>query len=274
MNKIGFCRGENENPAAPAAAPEAPRTIEPRKSVVQVSFPGSNKTLAYYNDSFDLHPGDLVFVEGSMAGIRGRVVGVNCNFRIRLSDYRRVIALVDTEVHGQLFFAGSHLVTFDPSVIPAGKIRGWFLPPSGEEEEYASGSDDGAFPLDRMNEIGVPPKIASRGHDYYMEERVRYLSLDGTRGYAIVEGSHPYEVEFEFSGGMISSLTCSCFCSYNCKHEFAALLQLRETLEMISNLYGDRFSGYFAAIQKGTFVSAALEGRETGSITLQPGSAF
>ena len=31
-----------------------------RKSVVQVYFPSRNMTLAYYNDRFDLHRGDVV----------------------------------------------------------------------------------------------------------------------------------------------------------------------------------------------------------------------
>ena len=33
-------------------------------------------TLPYYNDQFDLHRGDLVFVDGKPEGLRGRVVNV------------------------------------------------------------------------------------------------------------------------------------------------------------------------------------------------------
>ena len=66
------------------------------------------------------------------------------------------------------------------------------------------------------------------------------------------------------------SLTCSCFCGYNCKHEFAAMLQLRETLELIQKHYADQYerTGYFAAVNKGTLFSFAVDGRETGSFTL------
>lgn len=267
MYKIGFCSEENEGTAAPAVPVEAPRSTAPRKSVVQVSFPGHGKALAYYNDKFDLSVGDQVYVEGKLEGIRGRVVEVSYNFRIRLSDYKRVISLVDAEVHGELFAAGSHFVAFDPSVLPAEKVRTWFLAPSGEEEEYASGSDGTAFPLENLSEMMVAPQIASRGHEYYVENHVSYLCVNGTHGYAIVQGSAPYEVEFEFCDGMISSLTCSCFCSYNCKHEFAAMLQLRETLELIGMHYADKYNGYFAAVLKSALFAVAVESRETGRFT-------
>ena len=81
--------------------------------------------------------------------------------------------------------------------------------------------------------MNVSAGIAERGHNYYTENRVRYISLDGSKGYAIVEGSTAYEVEFEYRDGTISGLICSCFCSCSCKHEFAAMLQLKEALGRI-----------------------------------------
>lgn len=41
-------------------------TATPRKSVVQVQFPCFGHSLAYYNDQFDLHPGDRVYVDGKL----------------------------------------------------------------------------------------------------------------------------------------------------------------------------------------------------------------
>lgn len=69
---------------------------------------------------------------------------------------------------------------------------------------------------------------------------------------------------------MISRLICGCYCSYNCKHEFAAMLQLRETLEIIEKNYAAEYekSGYFAAVCKGTLFTFAIDGKEAGSITL------
>ena len=85
--------------------------------------------------------------------------------------------------------------------------------------------------------MNISHDIADRGHDYYMENKVAYISIDRNHGYAIVEGSEAYEVEFDYYEGEISNLICSCFCSYTCKHEFAAMLQLRETLEFITKNY-------------------------------------
>ena len=103
-----------------------------------------------------------------------------------------------------------------------------------------------------------------------MENRVRYISLDGSHGYAIVEGSEAYTVEFEYRNGEISNLICDCFCSYTCKHEFAAMLQLRETLELINKHYAEEYerTGYVAAITKGTLFAFAIDGKEAGHFSL------
>lgn len=268
MYKIGFCSEEDACSITAAAPVEPPRSSAPRKSVVLIRFPGNGKALAYYNDRFDLRVGDLVYVDGKLEGIRGRVIEINYNFKIKLSEYKRVISLVDTQVHGTFFAAGSHFVTFDAAALPAEKVRTWFLAPPSEEEEYVSGNDDTAFPLDDLNEMNAAPQIVSRGKDYYADNHVKYLSVDGTRGYAIVQGTEPYEAEFTLCDGMVSNLTCTCFCSYTCKHEVAAMLQLRETLERIGKHYADKHSGYFAAVLKSTLFSVAVDGMETGSFTL------
>lgn len=242
----------------------------PRKSVVQVYFAGRNMTLAYYNDQFDLHRGDMVYVDGKLEGMRGRVTEVNYNFKIKVSDYKRVIAVVDTTVNGQFFMAGSHFVTFDRAALPISKVVTWFKAPAKEDDEFVSGSDDTAFRLDDLSGMKVSAAIAERGHEYYIENKVRYICIDGTKGYAIVEGSEAYEVEFEYRDGEISQLICSCFCSYNCKHEFAAMLQLKETLDLISKNYADEYerTEYFAAVNKGTLFAFAIDGKETGTFTL------
>ena len=53
-------------------------------------------------------------------------------------------------------------------------------------------------------------------------------------------------------------------------HKFAAMLQLRETLELIEKNYPAQLEAtqYFAAICKGTLLNFALDGKETGSIVL------
>ena len=268
--KIGFAAdtGEKKSVAATYTVPQ--QAAAPRKSVVQIYFADRHMTLAYYNDQFDLHRGDMVYVDGKLEGMRGRVTEVNYNFKIKVSDYKRVIAVVDTTVNGQFFMAGSHFVTFDRAALPISKAVTWFKAPAKEDDEFVSGSDDTAFRLDDLSGMKVSAAIAERGHEYYMENKVRYICIDGTKGYAIVEGSEAYEVEFEYRNGEISSLICSCFCSYNCKHEFAAMLQLKETLELIGKHYEDEYerTGYFAAINKGTLFAFAIDGKDTGSFIL------
>ena len=245
-------------------------TIVPRKSVVQVQFPCFGHSLAYYNDQFDLHQGDRVYVDGKLEGEIGVVTSVAYNFKIKLSDYKRVIAVVDTCVHGQFYIAGAYCVTFSPQTLPVAQATLWFRAPSWEDEIYESGNDDTAFQLDDLQEMGATGTIAERGNSYYRETRVRYICLDGTKGYAIVEGTRAYTVEFEYQNGTVRNLLCDCYCSYPCKHQVAAMLQLRETLGLIEKQYAKEYaaSGYFAAIAKGTLFDFTIAGKEKGSFTL------
>ena len=86
MFKIGFNGSAEEHRKAPGEAHSICPAVTPRKSVVRVHFPARNMNLSYYNDAFDLKCGDIVFVEGKLEGLRGRVVDVAYNFKIKLSD--------------------------------------------------------------------------------------------------------------------------------------------------------------------------------------------
>ena len=268
--KIGFSATRNEKNSSEMTCIKQ-HTERGRRSVVQVYFEERRMTLAYYNDRFDLHRGDIVYVEGKLEGMRGFITEVNHNFKIKLSDYKRVIAVVDTSVHGRFLMAGSHFVTFAREAIPREKIVGWFKAPAKDDDEFVSGIDNEVtFPLSSLNDMDISATIATRGREYYLDNKVKYISIDGTKGYAIVEGSESYEVEFEYRNGDISRLLCSCFCGYNCKHEFAAMLQLKETLRLIEKNYIDEYerSGYFAAITKGALFEFAIDNKISGSFTL------
>jgi uncharacterized Zn finger protein len=166
--------------------------------------------------------------------------------------------------------AGSHLVTFDENALPKNKVVSWFKAPIKEEDEFVSGSDETTFSIDDLSGMNVSSQIAERGHDYYVSNKVCYICIDGNQGYAIVEGSEAYEVEFEYHNREIRNLICSCYCSYNCKHEFAAMLQLQETLEKIETHYQEEFqrSGYFAAVLKGMLFAFVVDKREKGKMVL------
>ena len=82
--KIGFTGNSNEKENSSLNEQRVNKADIPVKSLVQVRFPDRNMTLSYYNDSFDLHRGDLVFVDGKLEGLRGIVVDVSYNFKIKM----------------------------------------------------------------------------------------------------------------------------------------------------------------------------------------------
>ena len=263
---IGFAF--NDEPKKVEVEPLVQQATVPVKSLVQVYFPERNQTLTYFNDQFNLKQGDFVFVDGKLEGIRGIIREVNKNFKIKVSDYKKVISVADTNISGQLHMAGSHFVSFDVSVLPYEKIRTWYLPPVKEEDEYETGNDDTVITLDKLGEMKVSHAIWERGRQYYMDNHVRYVCVDGGNGRAIVEGEHAYEVEFDFADGEIRNLICSCPCGYICKHEVAAMMQLKETLELIEKQYAELHHGYFAAMVKGDLFRFVIDSKETGTFTM------
>ncbi len=248
--------------------PLVQQDIVPVKSLVQVYFPEQNQTLTYFNDQFDLKRGDFVFVDGKLEGIRGIVREVNKNFKIKVADYKKVVSVADTKVSGQMHMAGSHFVSFNAAVLPYEKIRTWYLPPVKEEDEYETGNDETVIVLDKLGDMKVSQAVWERGREYYMDNHVCYIYVDAGRGKAIVEGEHAYEVEFDFADGEIRNLICNCPCGYTCKHEVAAIMQLRETLELIDKHYVDLHNGYFAAAVKSDLFRFAIDSQETGSFVI------
>ena len=263
---IGFCVQPKAPEAAsptPAAQPEAAAV----PSVVRVYFPERDRAYSYYNDRFDLHEGDVVYVSGKLAGLLGRVAAVDYNFRIRLADYERVIGAADRNVRGTFYVFGSHMLTLDHGALPYAQVRSWFFPPEADGE-YAVGHGPG--PVYALEQLSIPAGVAEKGHAYYMENRVVYLSVDGTAGHAIVSGTVPYEITFTYADGSVSALTCGCYETGLCKHGAAVLLQLRETLEKIHEHWPDALAedGYFAAVSKSAFSFFTTSSSKPASITL------
>ena len=263
---IGFAL--NDEPEKVEMEPVVQQEVLPVKSLVRVYFLERNQTLTYFNDQFDLKRGDFVFVDGKLEGIRGIVRDVNKNFKIKVSDYKKVISVADTHVSGKMHMAGSHFVSFDGSVLPYEKIRTWYLPPVKPEDEFETGNDDTVISLNKLGDMKVFQAVWERGREYYINNHVRCICVADGHGRAIVEGERAYEVEFHFADGEIRNLTCSCPCGYTCKHEVAAMMQLKETLELIDKHYGDLHNGYFAAVVKGDLFRFAINSHETGSFTL------
>ena len=114
----------------------------------------------------------------------------------------------------------------------------------------------------------VSPAVWERGREYYMDNHVRYICVDNGHGRTIVEGEHAYEAEFDFTDGEIRNLICSCPYSYTCKHEVAAMMQLRETLELIEKHYAELYNRYFAAVVKSDLFRFAIDSKQYGTFSM------
>ena len=162
---------------------------------------------------------------------------------------------------------GTHVVTFERDAIPCCKVMSWFNAP---QTVAPDSQEDLSFMLNDLSGMNVSAKIEERGRDYQLKNKVTYISLDGTQGKALVAGTEPYVLEFEYTDGMIQNLTCNCSYGHRCKHEVATMLQLRETLNLIQANYSREFaeSGYFAALSKSDFIDCIMENSELGSFAL------
>ena len=264
--KIGFTTDPPATPTPKTTASHQDTPVKP--SVVTVTFPEHGVSYPYYNDLFTLSCGDMVFVEGKMAGVQGRVTKVFYSFKIKPSEYRRVIGLADTQVIGEFHFAGDCILTTDPGALNYSQVATWFYPPA-DKEDFLCGVGEELFSLDCLNEIKMPPNILDRGFDYYARGRVAYIELDHGTGLAIVVGTKPYELEFRYADRMVSGLVCDCFCTDLCKHEVALLLQLKETLDGIATQYPFiDANDYVAVMSKGVFYEHVMEQQHTGTFIL------
>ena len=249
---IGFCVQSRAPEAAsptPAAQPEAAAV----PSVVRVYFPERSRAFSYYNDRFDLHEGDVVYVSGKLAGLLGRVIGA-----------------ADRNVRGTFYVFGSHMLTLDHGALPYAQVRSWFFPPEADGEFVTGHGPGPTYTLDFLDQMPLPGETAGKGHACYAEGRVVYLSVDGTQGHAIVQGTVPHELTFTYTGGTVSALTCTCYETGLCKHGAALLLQLRETVDFLREEHEEAFaaSDRFAAVSKRVFSHFAMDGSAGGCITL------
>lgn len=263
-NPIGFMSAWRKKDVATAQVEQWHGS--PVKSLVRVQFHEASMALYYFNNAYDLQVGDLVFVEGKYEGIRGRVVEVCRNFKIRPADYKKIVSVADAEVHGQFHFADSHFLTFDMNALPYERVRSWFKPKT--EEEFIVGTDDHSFSVYCVNGLNVSEEIYERGGNYYLENRVAYICVNGTQGRAFVEGTKNYEVEFTLEDGIVSNMLCDCPCGGHCKHEVAVLLQLKETLNFIRDNFPEKEDCSFAAVSRSVFFGVALGGTGTKSFEL------
>ncbi|MCQ2449217.1 MAG: hypothetical protein MJ132_03385 [Clostridia bacterium] len=268
--KIGFSGGTAEPEKEILQAAPEKKPLQAKKSVVKVYFAERDSAYGYYNDAFDLKAGDFVWVEGKLEGILGRVVEVNYNFKIKLSDYKRVIGVVDTGVGGTFCPLGSYLVK-NSTKSDFDTVKTWFMPPESEEEELAFGYDDFSFPIDELQQINISDSEAEKGFEYFNEGKVVYLEVVDGKGAAIVTGHRPYVVEFCYKDGEISHLTCECYAVSACRHEFSVMIALKTLLKPAEENCAEikLNENNFVAIHKVDFFRFLVEAKETGTVTVE-----
>ena len=266
--KIGFSAEEKKEKPAGEVQQETKVEVKPKPSLVDIRFPDIYRSYTYYNDRFDLHEGDTVFVDGKLEGVAGKVVAVSYNFKIKLSDYKRVISVADTDVKGQLYFHKTKVVSFDPTTIPFGKIASWYFPPT-DPVDIVSGEDDSMILLDKPEtwKADIDPSEYVDIDDFF---GVVYLSLDNGVGKAIVKGKKYHAVEFFYQNGEIGKLTCDCYSAGMCEHEVDVLFELSRKLKWIDGNYADEFqkTSYFAELDKAAFCNMVLMSRLNGSFQI------
>ena len=253
---LGFGRTE-EDTGTDVTITEEPPAEMPRCSLVNVRFPGKNRTYSYYNDLFDLHEGDLVFVSGKLAGERGVVDSVNYRFKINPAAYQRVIGRIVISMKGTYAPILDKMISIDREAVAPETFRSWVMPPADDVEptEYITG-EGYSFDLEHFAECPeVEEAVLNRALDYCTEGRVCYLSVRDHVGTAFVEGTKWYQVDFRYEDGYVRDMYCECPYPGLCKHCIAILITLREILKRI----GDRD---FTAMTGGFFIQMMTAGRQ------------
>lgn len=251
----------------PAAQPEAAAV----PSVVRVYFPERDRAYSYYNDRFDLHEGDVVYVSGKLAGLLGRVAAVDYNFRIRLADYERVIGAADRNVRGTFYVFGTHMLTLGHGALPYAQVRSWFFRrrPDGE---FVTGHGPGPDVHAGLSRSDAPARarLPARGRPAMPRGGWSTCRSTARRGTPSCRARCPHELTFTYTGGTVSALTCTCYETGLCKHGAALLLQLRETVDFLREEHEEAFaaSDRFAAVSKRIFSHFAMDGSAGGCITL------
>lgn len=270
-NKIGFIVENNsdklQNNSLDITEKES---IYIRPCLCEVYFDHIDRGLTYFCDSFDVKPYDHCFVSGKLAGYLGTIINVCYSFKIKPSDYEKIISIADTPVTGVFHQAQNMFITFDKNTLPYSKAITWFAPPENDEK-YVTDTDDLVYQLDDLSSLDIDCAVAQRAHEYFIRNKIAYIELDKTHAKAIVTGSKNYVIEFDCKDGEISNMTCNCMYTGTCKHEVATLLQLKSLLNCINKYYADKFdsSDYFSAILKTTFFSMVINTREDSTFEVK-----
>lgn len=222
MRIVGF--GREETSQEPMQETRTVVTASPVRSLVSISFERMNMPLTYYNDRFDLKPGDRVFVTGKLEGEVGIVESVTTKFRIRLADYQRVISVAQTPVRGSYVPKGNVMLSYDLDALSPEEFRKWILPPpeQADERDEVIFGDGFEVPLDDPGQAeDADPAVLDRALEYCRSGKIGYVSVRGGEGKAYVHGSRWYEVDFRLRDNLLQEAYCECPYPGLCKHLLA-----------------------------------------------------
>ncbi len=232
FGKIGFKTNSAPSTENPVVAKQ-PEPQPPVRCLAYVRFSGVQKAYAYYNDRFCLQAGDTVFVSGKLAGRPGTVESVQTHFKIRLSDYERVLSKAEGDLRGHFEALLDKMICGDPDVLPPEMFRTWVLPPEEDAEDILLGQGF-RVELDTFEHDGEMPESALyKGLDLCKDGRVVYLHVHNGAGTAFLSGDVWREVNFTLANGTVGDLYCDCPYPDNgmCKHMAAVLITLRTLLQ-------------------------------------------
>ncbi len=226
--KIGFAvdNGEKKNTSPVEKIINSCKTAErPVRSVVNVHFK-NGREYPYYNDKFNLKVGDVVFVDGKLAGIQGRVTSVTKKFKVSLNYYKRVIAKLNLDIHGEFNHIKNYMLCRG-SAVAFEQVSLWFNAPREEEEEFFIG--DGYEVL--LDGIDKCPDISEKDYEaaakIYVDNGVKFITVKDGVGKAIVEGDKNYHtVDFTIENGSVKNLYCDCISPDFCRHMTAVCIAL------------------------------------------------
>ena len=249
------------------------KTVKPRKCLVLVEFEDFYKPLSYFNDEFELEVGDIVYVDGKLEGMQGRVIDITYNFHIKTNDYKKIVAVADTKLCGDIHLCGKYVFDLEGDVLPVEKVKTWFYSPLESSESFLDRSGK-TYKLDDEKSWLFKEDERKRGEQLFLNDRVVYLSVHDLCAYAIVQGSEGfYEVQiplaFGEKGYEFYAPVCDCFCFGTCKHQYAALLQLKKLQNMLVQFFGDTHREYedFAAVNTELLYRCCIAGKKGGKLT-------
>ena len=266
MRIIGF--GQEDSKPKENRPDVTVTTDAPVRSLVSINFERMNHALAYYNDQFDLKPGDRVFVTGKLEGEIGIVESVTTKFRIRVADYQKVISVAQTQIHGTYAPKGGMMLSYDANALSADDFRKWILPPTemGEEPEEIVIGDGYEIPLDdpRASE-DADHAVFDRALEYCREGRIGFIAVRNGAGKAFVLGAKWYEIDFRLCDNVLREAYCECPYPGLCKHLLAVGILLRAMLQHDDIDLGRDFT----LIAADRFWNMARHSRQTVSLDME-----